>query len=54
MQTLLKGIKAIEGKLANPDFLSKAPPDLVERERQRLGQLRRDMEAVGKSLDALG
>ena len=52
-QTLQHGIKAIESKLANENFLTKAPADLVEREKNRLAELRRDMEAVSKSLESL-
>jgi len=51
--TLRKGIKGIEAKLGNESFLTKAPPELVERERERLGQLKRDLQAVDKSLEAL-
>jgi valyl-tRNA synthetase len=33
-----KFIAALEGKLANQDFLKNAPPELVEGERQKLKQ----------------
>ena len=45
--TLTVGIAGIEGKLANENFLAKAPPDVVERERQRLEKLKRDLAAIG-------
>ena len=45
--TLTEGIAGIEGKLANENFLAKAPPDVVERERQRLEKLKRDLAAIG-------
>ena len=51
---LARGISGIEGKLDNPGFLKKAPPEIVSRERERLGALLADLEAVRKSLEALG
>ena len=51
---LTRGISGIEGKLDNSGFLKKAPPEIVSRERERLGALVADLEAVRKSLAALG
>jgi len=53
-ETLRKGIGAIEGKLGNDKFLTKAPADLVERERERLAGLQAELAAVGAALTALG
>jgi valyl-tRNA synthetase len=53
-KTLRRGIEGIEKKLSNESFLSKAPAEVVERERERLAVLRRDLAAVEKSLGALG
>ena len=52
-ETLRRGVQGIEAKLANEGFVSKAPPAVVQRERQRLAQLKADLEAVEKSLAAL-
>jgi valyl-tRNA synthetase len=52
-QTLRRGVEGIEGKLANADFLAKAPPAVIQRERQRLEQLKTDLAAVEKSLAAM-
>ena len=52
-ETLRRGVAGIEAKLANQDFLAKAPAAVVQRERQRLAQLQADLAAVEKSLAAL-
>jgi len=52
-QMLERGIGAIEAKLSNESFTRKAPPEVVGRERERLAELRRDMEAVAGALEAL-
>ena len=51
---LAKGITAIEAKLASDGFSAKAPPQVVQRERQRLEKLRGDLAHVEESLNALG
>ena len=51
--TLRKGIKGIEGKLGNEQFLAKAPPELVAKEKARLDGLQADLAAVEKSLESL-
>jgi len=53
-ETLLKGIGGIEAKLGNEKFLAKAPPDVVQRERERLAGLQSELAGVTQSLDALG
>jgi valyl-tRNA synthetase len=52
--TLENGIRGLEGKLSNANFVAKAPADLVERERGRLADLKRDLDAVARSLESLG
>jgi valyl-tRNA synthetase len=52
-QTLRRGVQGIEGKLANADFLAKAPPAVIQRERQRLEQIKTDLAAIEKSLASL-
>jgi len=51
---LARGISAIEAKLASDGFSAKAPPEVVQRERQRLEKLRGDLARVEESLNALG
>ena len=51
--TLTKGVAAIEGKLGNANFVAKAPPAVVEKERGRLESLRAELAAVEKSLESL-
>ncbi|MFA6133755.1 MAG: valine--tRNA ligase [Phycisphaerae bacterium] len=50
---LRRGIGGIEGKLGNAGFVAKAPPAVVQKERERMAQLRADLAAVEKSLEAL-
>jgi valyl-tRNA synthetase len=38
-------------KLENPDFLQKAPPEVVQRERERLSTLTAQVEKIKKNLD---
>ena len=51
--TLRRGIAGIEGKLGNENFVAKAPPAVVQGERDRLASLQTDLAAVEKSLAAL-
>ena len=53
-ETLQRGITGIEKKLSSEGFLKKAPSEVVEGERERLGRLKRDLDAITKSLEALG
>jgi len=53
-QTLEKGIGGIEKKLANENFVNKAPAEVVQREKERLEDLRGQMASVRQSLEALG
>ncbi|MBI5725910.1 MAG: valine--tRNA ligase [Planctomycetes bacterium] len=52
-ETLEKGVKGLESKLAGEGFAAKAPPQLVEKERQRLETLRNDLASVDKLLAGL-
>jgi len=52
--TLRRGIESLDRKLNNEGFLTKAPEDVVSRERERLKGLQRDLEAVEGSLKSLG
>ena len=51
--TLLKGIRGIQGKLGNESFLTKAPDNVVQRERQRLAQLQDELKSVENLLAQL-
>ena len=44
---LRKEIARAEGMLANQRFVSKAPPGLVDAEREKLARFRRDLDAIG-------
>ena len=52
-QTLRKGVGGIQAKLANENFLARAPADIVQRERDRLAKLQAELEAVEHALEAL-
>jgi valyl-tRNA synthetase len=48
-----KSAAAIEGRLANESFVSKAPPDVIEKERQRMTELRTRSIDLKKALASL-
>ena len=48
-----KALQAAEKKLANPQFLDKAPPDVVEGTRNRQAELRSDLERLKEQLARL-
>ena len=50
-QKLLKGLN---GKLSNRGFLEKAPPEVVEREREREREYRANLEKLESSLQMIG
>ncbi|MFI4913005.1 MAG: valine--tRNA ligase [Sedimentisphaeraceae bacterium JB056] len=52
-ETLIKGIKPIEGKLANENFVTRAKPEVVESSRQRLAELKEQLAAVEKLIEEL-
>ncbi|MEM7199930.1 MAG: valine--tRNA ligase [Planctomycetota bacterium] len=53
-EQLTARIGGIDKKLANEGFVAKAPPAVVERERQNLAGLRTQLEALEETLRALG
>ncbi len=52
-KTLCKGITSIENKLRNEAFIAKAPPAVVQKERQRLTELHASLQAVEQALEAM-
>jgi valyl-tRNA synthetase len=48
-----KGLTGVEAKLANADFVARAPADVVAQESERRDRLRLELEAVERNLDAL-
>jgi valyl-tRNA synthetase len=51
---LSKAISGIEGKLGNEKFISKAPADVVERERTRLAEYQAELATIEQAIAALG
>jgi valyl-tRNA synthetase len=51
MEGLLKGL---EGKLSNADFMSRAPKEVVEKERQKKDDFSGKLEKLRQHLKALG
>ncbi|MGB2938404.1 MAG: hypothetical protein WBD05_09475 [Phycisphaerae bacterium] len=49
-----KFLKGLEKKLANPNFLEKAPPEVVERERRWAEEVRATIQSLEKNLAYLG
>ena len=54
LENLRRQIARSEGLLANQNFLSKAPEEVVAREREKLAKLREDEARVLERLRALG
>ena len=50
---LLDDLEGVRRKLRNQDFLSKARPEIVERERQRLAQLEETLEKLKRAQESL-
>ncbi len=50
---LAEDLKKVEAKLGNPSFVDKAPADIVVRERQKMEELRAQVEAIDANLKAL-
>jgi valyl-tRNA synthetase len=53
LQKLTGFVLSKENKLANDNFISRAPQDIVERERQSLQQAKQELESVQAALDHL-
>jgi valyl-tRNA synthetase len=53
-EQLQKRIEGAQKKLANENFLARAKPEVVERERERVGELEAELRNVDASLEALG
>ena len=49
-----KDLAKVEGKLANEDFLSRAPQDVVEKERGKRDEFAQKCERLRANLEALG
>jgi valyl-tRNA synthetase len=49
-----KEITFLEGKLNRPEFVERAPAEVVERERERLAEQRQTEQKLSASLAALG
>jgi valyl-tRNA synthetase len=49
-----KELSAVAGKLGRPDFVERAPAEVVEKERQRSGQLTERRAALARHLETLG
>jgi valyl-tRNA synthetase len=48
VEQLRKEIARAEGKLANEQFVAKAPPEVVQAERDKLERLRKELEELGE------
>ncbi|MHC4948988.1 MAG: valine--tRNA ligase, partial [Planctomycetota bacterium] len=48
-----KAVEGFERKLANPGYVSKAPPEVVEESRRRLEQAQADLAAAERALQSL-
>ncbi len=53
-EQLIGWYKAAQAKLSNESFVSRAKPEVVQRERERLGQLQEQLATVEKNLAELG
>jgi valyl-tRNA synthetase len=49
-----KQIKSIDGKLSNASFVDKAPPEVVQQQRDKLAELREQLAAIEAALKKLG
>jgi valyl-tRNA synthetase len=54
LANLDKQIKSIEGKLSNDKFVSNAPAEVVDRERERLAEFQAKRETVVKAMEEMG
>jgi valyl-tRNA synthetase len=49
-----KQIKSIDGKLSNKGFVDKAPPEVVQQQRDKLAELREQLASVEAAMKKLG
>ncbi|MBI9016653.1 MAG: valine--tRNA ligase [Phycisphaerae bacterium] len=54
LETVMKGFNGCQAKLNNENFVSRAKPEVVESEKQRLEQLREQVQTIQKNIDDLG
>ena len=47
-------VTGAEKKLSNPGFVAKAPAQVVEKQRQNLAEMRRQIDSLRQSLSDLG
>ena len=53
IQKMVKELPRIEGKLANPAFVDKAPPDVVAKEKQKLADLRSSLNKLEEQFNKI-
>ena len=53
-ENIAKQMKSIEGKLSNKGFVDKAPPEVVQQQRDKLAELRGQLAAVEAAMKKLG
>ena len=53
LERLQGQLRSTEGKLSNEQFVSKAPPQIIDREREKLASLQQQCEALEDKLKAL-
>jgi valyl-tRNA synthetase len=53
LSNLIKQIQGKEGRLSNEAFVSKAPPEIIEKERQALNELTAQRTATEQALERL-
>ena len=53
VEKLKKGIGAVEGKLANQNFVSRADPEVVAAERSRMEEMTHELELLERNLAGL-
>jgi valyl-tRNA synthetase len=54
LNELTKELERVEGRLSNPQFVERAPTEVVAAEQQRLAELRQQRETLERRLKSLG
>jgi valyl-tRNA synthetase len=54
LSELAKEMERVERRLSNPQFVERAPAEVVAAERQRLSELRQQRETLERRLKSLG